>query len=79
MDILKFEILEKDDEVVKVDGPQIHVKKASGEYFVYTLIMDEDNQVVDFNVFGIKKGMGAIEIVKKADLDDLSEAWEESE
>ncbi|SFB48609.1 hypothetical protein [Azotobacter beijerinckii] len=78
MDILKFEILEDGDEVVKLEKEEIHVRKSSGEYFVYTLIFDKNNQAINFNVFAIKKGFGSIEIVKDADLSDLSEAWRES-
>lgn len=78
MDIMKFEILEEGDNVIKIDGTQVHVQKSTGEYFVYSLILDENEQAIDFNVLAIKKGMGAIEIVKDADLNDLAEAWTDS-
>lgn len=76
---MKFEILEENDEVVKVDANQIHVKKLSGEYVIYTLKLDEADQVVDFNVFAITKGFGSIELSKDADLNDLAELWDSSD
>tara|TARA_R110001583_G_scaffold38184_1_gene123519 strand:+ start:1250 stop:1492 length:243 start_codon:yes stop_codon:yes gene_type:complete len=79
MDIMKFEILEENDEVVKVDANQVHVKKSSGEYVIYTLKLDEADQVVDFNVFAITKGFGSIELSKDADLNDLAELWDSSD
>ncbi|MBZ9560491.1 MULTISPECIES: hypothetical protein [unclassified Modicisalibacter] len=79
MDIIKFEILEDNDEVVKVEANQVHVRKTSGEYVIYTLKLDEENQVVDFNVFAITKGFGSIELAKGADLNDLSELWGSSD
>ncbi|MGV0886380.1 hypothetical protein V6760_05835 [Acinetobacter venetianus] len=79
MDIIKFEILEENDEVVKVDANQVHVKKSSGEYFIYTLKLDEADQMVDFNVFAITKGFGSIELSKDADLNDLAELWGSSD
>lgn len=78
MEIMKFGILETGDKVMKVDGPVVHVQKANGEYFVYTLILDKGEQIIDFNVFAIKIGMGSIEAIKDADLNDLAEAWRDS-
>ena len=75
MDIMKFGILDDNDEVVKVDATQVHVRKRSGEYVVYTLKLDETCQVVDFDVFAITKGFGSIEVSKEADLNDLAELW----
>lgn len=75
MDILKFEILEEKDEVVKVDANKVHVRKKSGEYVIYTLKLDEEDQIVDFNVFAIKKGSGSIELSKDANLHDLADLW----
>lgn len=72
---MKFEILEDNDNVIKVEANQVHVRKASGEYVVYTLKLDEADQIVDFNVFAITKGFGSIELAKDADLNDLSELW----
>lgn len=79
MDIMKFEILEESDEVVKVEANQVHIRKKSGEYVIFTLKLDEAEQLVDFNVFAITKGFGSIELVKDADLNDLSELWEKSD
>lgn len=76
MDILKFEILDENDEIVKVDNQQVHVKKKNGEYVVYTIHLDKDEQFVSFNVFAITKGNGSIELIKDADLDDLAQLWE---
>lgn len=79
MDIMKLGILDDKDDVVKVDGNQVHVKRKTGEYAVYTLRLDESNQIVDFDVFAITKGFGSIELCKNADLDDLSELWDDSD
>ncbi|GAB2955596.1 hypothetical protein [Aquaspirillum soli] len=79
MDIIKFEILEENDEVVKVEANQVHVRKKNGEYVIYTLKLDEADQFVDFNVFAITKGFGSIELMKDADLNDLSELWGSSD
>lgn len=78
MDIMKFEILEDDDEVVKIDNEQVHVRKSNGEYIIYTLILDKAKQVVDFNVFAVTKGFGSIEVSKNCDLHDLFELWKVS-
>ncbi|MGL5396606.1 MAG: hypothetical protein ACRDBQ_15275 [Shewanella sp.] len=80
MDILKFEILDlkKGDRVVKVDGPEVHVSKASGEYAVYTLKLDQNNEMIDFDVLAIVSGCGDFDLVKNADYSDLSELWEGS-
>jgi len=75
---MKFEILEENDIVVKVDNHQVHVKKKNGEYIVYTLQLDEAGQVFDFNAFAITRGFGSIELSKDADLNDLAELWKES-
>ena len=46
MDIMKFEILEEGDNVIKIDGAQVHVQKSTGEYFVYFLIVVERQECV---------------------------------
>ncbi|EJT3522286.1 hypothetical protein P7M07_11150 [Vibrio parahaemolyticus] len=80
MNILKFEILDlkKGDKVVKVDGPEVHVSKLSGEYAVYTMKLDQDNEVIDFDVFAVTSGCGDFDLVKNADYEDLAELWESS-
>lgn len=81
MNILKFEILDlkKGDRVVKVDGNEVHVSKASGEYAVFTLKMDQAGGVIDFNVFAVTKGDGAFDLITDADLHDLAEIWEDED
>ncbi len=79
MKILKFEILDlkAGDRVIKVEGESIHVSKPSGEYVIYGLKMNEDGDVIDFDVFAIKQGSGSFELITDADLNDLAELWEE--
>ena len=80
MDIIKFEVLDDGDDVVKVDNDntQIHVKKKNGEYAVYKLIFDKKGQYIDFNVVAITKGFPSIKIIKDATPEDLSEVWSKS-
>ncbi|EOA3638212.1 MULTISPECIES: hypothetical protein [Klebsiella pneumoniae complex] len=79
MNILKFEILDlkSGDRVVKVEGQAIHVSRSSGEYVIYTLKMDKDGGVIEFDVFAITQGSGSFELITDADLNDLAELWEE--
>jgi len=79
MNILKFEILDlkNGDRVVKVEGQDIHVSRSSGEYVIYTLKMDKDGGVIEFDVFAITQGSGSFDLITDADLNDLAELWEE--
>ncbi|MBQ4768649.1 hypothetical protein F9U42_16035 [Pectobacterium versatile] len=79
MNILKFEILDlkSGDRVVKVEGQRIHVSRSSGEYVIYTLKMDKDGGVIEFDVFAITQGSGSFDLITDADLNDLAELWEE--
>lgn len=79
MNILKFEILDikNGDRVVKVEGQDIHVSKNTGEYVIYKMKMDKENQVIGFDVLAITKGDGDFELITDADLKDLAELWEE--
>ncbi|HIF5875011.1 TPA: hypothetical protein ACX3FO_004354 [Vibrio parahaemolyticus] len=79
MNILKFEILDikNGDRVVKVEGQDVHVSKETGEYVIYQMKMDKENQVIGFDVFAITKGDGDFEVITDADLNDLAELWEE--
>jgi hypothetical protein len=79
MNILKFEILdlESGDKVVKMEGKDIHVSKSSGEYVIYKMKMDKDEVVIDFDVFAVTRGSGSFDLITDADLNDLSDLWEE--
>lgn len=78
MNILKFEILdiENGDRVVKIEGTDIHVSKGSGEYAIYKMEMDKENNIIGFDVFAVKKGHGSFDLITDADLNDLAELWE---
>lgn len=77
MNILKFEILDlaKGDRVVKVDGKEVHVSKSSGEYAIFSLKMDKEGGVIDFDVLAVTKGDGSFDLITDADLNDLAEIW----
>lgn len=72
MKILKFDILSEGDTVEHVEGNVVHVRKANGSYFVYTL-HTQDPGFLDFDVFAIQKGSGFISMNANADLSDLDE------
>ncbi|WP_438280395.1 hypothetical protein [Pseudomonas alabamensis] len=72
MKILKVEILSEGDSVDRVEGNIVHVRKADGSYFVYTL-HTEDPSFLDFDVLAIKKGSGFISMNASADLSDLDD------
>lgn len=73
MKILRFEILDEDDVVEKVENNHIHVRKKNGAYIVYQLVLNEADQVVDFNVLCVMKGAGFIHAIDDADIEDLAE------
>lgn len=78
MNIFKLEILDlkSGDKIVKVDFPEVHVTRSSGEYAVYTLEFDKDNIFLDFNVFIVKNGFGDTDIKLNADATDLAKIWD---
>lgn len=70
MKILNFEILSDGDVVENIIGNQVHVRKTSGTYIVYTLHL-ENPELMDFDVFVVQKGDGFISAKLNADLSDL--------
>ena len=78
MNIFKFEVLdlESGDKVVKVNLPEIHVARSTGEYAVYTLKFDQDNKFLDFDVFVVTKGFGDTDVKINASMADLAEIWD---
>ena len=78
MNIFKLEILDLKggDKVVKVDFPEVHVTRPSGEYAVYTVKFDKDNNFLDFDVFIVKNGFGDTDVKVNADATDLAELWD---
>lgn len=78
MKILQFEILAEDDIVERVENEKVHVRKKDGTYLIYTL-HTENPEILDFDVFVIKKGEGLLSIKANADLSDLDKALEKSD